>query len=234
MAEIEIRDTGRGIAPEHRQRIFQLFFTTRPGGSGIGLASTFRTVQLHNGSIEFESEVGRGTMFRITLPLAHQLEPSLLRPGIQAQPSRGAFDAEISTSRAGLSSPPVMAGCANKHIVRASPPSVSTPPPDVTAPMPPPQRRRQWTLRQRRNPRPRCHLPRRRRRRANAQPQPRRPAPTETAEPAPAKPAAPQISPQLSARDLEATKRSTTSNITTAEQNCSWPMESSSAPRKKI
>ena len=80
MAEIEIRDTGRGIAPEHRQRIFQLFFTTRPGGSGIGLASAFRTVQLHNGSIEFDSEVGRGTTFRIALPLAHQLEPALSRP----------------------------------------------------------------------------------------------------------------------------------------------------------
>jgi len=79
MAEIEIRDTGRGIAPEHRQRIFQLFFTTRPGGSGIGLASAFRTVQLHNGSIEFESEVGRGTTFRIGLPLAHQVEPALSR-----------------------------------------------------------------------------------------------------------------------------------------------------------
>jgi signal transduction histidine kinase len=80
MAEIEIRDTGRGIAPEHRQRIFQLFFTTRPGGSGIGLASAFRTVQLHNGSIEFVSEVGRGTAFRITLPLAHQMESALTRP----------------------------------------------------------------------------------------------------------------------------------------------------------
>src|SRR5579863_8143596 len=80
MAEIEIRDTGRGIAPEHRQRIFQLFFTTRPGGSGIGLASTFRTVQLHNGSIEFESEVGRGTTFRIDLPLARQTESALSRP----------------------------------------------------------------------------------------------------------------------------------------------------------
>jgi PAS domain S-box-containing protein len=79
MAEIEIRDTGKGIAPEHRQRIFQLFFTTRPGGSGIGLASTFRTVQLHNGSIEFDSEVGRGTTFRISLPLAHQLESVLTR-----------------------------------------------------------------------------------------------------------------------------------------------------------
>ena len=79
MAEIEIRDTGRGIAPEHRQRIFQLFFTTRPGGSGIGLASTFRTIQLHNGSIEFESEVGRGTAFRIALPLARQMESALSR-----------------------------------------------------------------------------------------------------------------------------------------------------------
>jgi signal transduction histidine kinase len=80
MAEIEIQDTGRGIAPEHRQRIFQLFFTTRVGGSGIGLASTFRTIQLHNGSIEFDSEVGRGTTFRIDLPLAHQMEPALSRP----------------------------------------------------------------------------------------------------------------------------------------------------------
>jgi signal transduction histidine kinase len=80
MAEIEVRDTGRGIAPEHRQRIFQLFFTTRPGGSGIGLASTFRTVQLHNGSIEFASEVGCGTTFRITLPLARQTESALNRP----------------------------------------------------------------------------------------------------------------------------------------------------------
>ncbi|HEX4642859.1 MAG TPA: ATP-binding protein, partial [Candidatus Acidoferrales bacterium] len=80
MAEIEIGDTGRGIAPEHRQRIFQLFFTTRPGGSGIGLASTFRTVQLHNGSIEFDSEVGRGTTFRIDLPLVRQTESVLSRP----------------------------------------------------------------------------------------------------------------------------------------------------------
>jgi signal transduction histidine kinase len=75
MAAIEIADTGRGIAPEHRQRIFQLFFTTRPGGSGIGLASAFRTIQLLNGSIDFKSEVGHGTTFRIELPLARQTEP---------------------------------------------------------------------------------------------------------------------------------------------------------------
>jgi PAS domain S-box-containing protein len=70
MAEITVGDTGKGIPTEDRQKVFQLFFTTRPGGSGIGLASTFRIVQLHNGSINFTSEVGRGTTFRIELPLA--------------------------------------------------------------------------------------------------------------------------------------------------------------------
>jgi PAS domain S-box-containing protein len=70
MAEITVGDTGKGIPAENRQKIFQLFFTTRPGGSGIGLASTFRIVQLLNGSIDFTSEVGRGTTFRIELPLA--------------------------------------------------------------------------------------------------------------------------------------------------------------------
>jgi signal transduction histidine kinase len=80
MAGIEIEDTGRGIAPEHRQRIFQLFFTTRPGGSGIGLASAFRTVQLLNGSIDFKSEVGRGTTFRIELPLARTSESAATHP----------------------------------------------------------------------------------------------------------------------------------------------------------
>lgn len=76
MAELSVADTGCGIAPEYRGRVFQLFFTTRPGGSGIGLASAFRIVQLHNGSIDFESEVGRGTTFRIELPLADLLSPS--------------------------------------------------------------------------------------------------------------------------------------------------------------
>jgi signal transduction histidine kinase len=70
MAEITVGDTGNGIPVENRQKVFQLFFTTRPGGNGIGLASTFRIVQLHNGSIDFTTEVGRGTTFRIELPLA--------------------------------------------------------------------------------------------------------------------------------------------------------------------
>jgi PAS domain S-box-containing protein len=69
-AEIAVEDSGRGIPAGDQKKIFQLFFTTRPGGTGIGLANTFRFVQLHNGRIEFESETGRGTTFRVKLPLA--------------------------------------------------------------------------------------------------------------------------------------------------------------------
>ena len=69
-AEIRVADTGHGIAPDHRRRIFELFFTTRPSGSGLGLATAFRIVQLHNGSIDFESEPGRGTTFILEFPLA--------------------------------------------------------------------------------------------------------------------------------------------------------------------
>jgi PAS domain S-box-containing protein len=78
-AEITIGDTGQGIAPEHRGRVFQLFFTTRPGGSGIGLASAYKAIQLHDGSIEFDSQIGQGTTFRIELPMARPLEPAVSR-----------------------------------------------------------------------------------------------------------------------------------------------------------
>jgi signal transduction histidine kinase len=91
VAEIRVADTGRGISPEHRARIFQLFFTTRPGGSGIGLASAYKTIQLHDGAIDFESEVGRGTTFRIELPLTHVMEPTLAR-------TRAAADAAVERS----------------------------------------------------------------------------------------------------------------------------------------
>jgi signal transduction histidine kinase len=78
-AEIRIEDTGQGITPENRGRVFQLFFTTRPGGSGIGLASAYKAIQLHDGSIDFDSQVGRGTTFRIELPLARPVEPAVSR-----------------------------------------------------------------------------------------------------------------------------------------------------------
>ena len=69
-AEIRISDTGAGIPPELRDKIFRLYFTTRKEGSGIGLAMTFRIVQLHDGTIDFTSEPGKGTTFFIRLPIA--------------------------------------------------------------------------------------------------------------------------------------------------------------------
>lgn len=65
---IAITDHGPGIPEEARDKIFNLYYTTKPKGSGIGLAQAFRAVQLHNGRIKVESEVGRGTCFRIILP----------------------------------------------------------------------------------------------------------------------------------------------------------------------
>jgi signal transduction histidine kinase len=68
LIKIIITDRGIGIPPDARDRIFNLFFTTKKGGTGIGLAQAFRAMQLHNGSIRFDSEVGVGTTFEITLP----------------------------------------------------------------------------------------------------------------------------------------------------------------------
>jgi signal transduction histidine kinase len=68
--EIRVQDTGEGIAPEHLARIFDLYFTTKKRGSGIGLSLVFRTIQLHNGDIDVESTVGTGTTFVIKLPRA--------------------------------------------------------------------------------------------------------------------------------------------------------------------
>jgi signal transduction histidine kinase len=69
-AEIRISDTGPGIPPDLREKIFRLYFTTKKEGSGIGLAMTFRIVQLHDGTIDFTSEPGKGTTFFIRLPIA--------------------------------------------------------------------------------------------------------------------------------------------------------------------
>lgn len=65
---IEVRDRGCGITPEHRERLFEPFFTTRADGTGLGLAIVHRAVQDHGGTIEVRSEPGVGTTFSITLP----------------------------------------------------------------------------------------------------------------------------------------------------------------------
>ncbi len=69
-ALLRIADEGPGIPEEIRARIFDLYFTTKSGGSGIGLAMTYRILQLHHGSVDVQSREGRGTEFRLHIPLA--------------------------------------------------------------------------------------------------------------------------------------------------------------------
>jgi signal transduction histidine kinase len=69
-AVLRISDQGSGIADEIKGKIFDLYFTTKSGGSGIGLAMTYRILQLHHGSIEVQSKPGRGTEFLLRIPLA--------------------------------------------------------------------------------------------------------------------------------------------------------------------
>lgn len=66
---VTISDEGAGIPPEELEKIFSLYYTTKPGGSGIGLSLAYRFVQLHDGSIDVSSEVGKGTAFVVRLPL---------------------------------------------------------------------------------------------------------------------------------------------------------------------
>ena len=70
LVRLEISDEGAGIDPAIRDKIFNLYFTTKKSGSGIGLAVSYRVLQLHNGTLEFDSEAGKGTTFRLLLPLA--------------------------------------------------------------------------------------------------------------------------------------------------------------------
>ncbi len=69
-ALLRIRDQGPGIPDDIREKIFNLYFTTKSGGSGIGLAMTYRILQLHQGSVEVQSKIGEGTEFRLRIPLA--------------------------------------------------------------------------------------------------------------------------------------------------------------------
>ncbi len=73
-ASVVVQDHGSGISPEIRDKIFNLYFTTKKAGSGIGLAMTYRVLQLHNGTLDFVTEVGRGTTFRLVLPLTRTEE----------------------------------------------------------------------------------------------------------------------------------------------------------------
>ncbi len=74
---VSVADTGGGIPQEQINRIFEPFYTTKKKGSGLGLMIVQRIVRAHNGRIELESHVGKGTTFRVWLPL-HERKPRLL------------------------------------------------------------------------------------------------------------------------------------------------------------
>jgi signal transduction histidine kinase len=65
---ISIIDTGEGMSDDVRKRVFDGFFSTRPGGTGIGLAITRQIIQLHGGGVICESAPGRGSKFAVSLP----------------------------------------------------------------------------------------------------------------------------------------------------------------------
>jgi signal transduction histidine kinase len=101
-AYIRVRDHGEGIPDEIRPRIFDLYFTTKKEGSGIGLAMTYRIIQMHHGQIDVESKAGSGTTFVLRLPLisagsgqrvapeltGHAIPSEFARQGGETQPER--------------------------------------------------------------------------------------------------------------------------------------------------
>jgi signal transduction histidine kinase/CheY-like chemotaxis protein len=83
---IKVVDTGVGMYPEVRSRIFDPFFTTKgKTGLGLGLAVSFGIIRRHGGNIEVESQYGKGTEFRITLPVAKIAETQLIRRELDVQ-----------------------------------------------------------------------------------------------------------------------------------------------------
>ena len=68
-AVIEISDTGCGIGPDKIDKIFDAYYTSRPGGSGLGLPTARKIIEAHGGTITVNSHVGKGTLFTVRLPL---------------------------------------------------------------------------------------------------------------------------------------------------------------------
>ncbi len=78
LVEISVRDQGTGIPPEHLQRVFDPYFTTKERGSGLGLATSYAIVRNHDGVIAVQSELGKGSTFTVRLPASRgtQQEPA--------------------------------------------------------------------------------------------------------------------------------------------------------------
>jgi signal transduction histidine kinase len=76
---LDLIDTGCGIEPEVERKMFEAFYSTKPGGSGLGLPTARRIVEAHGGKIFVESEAGRGTKFTIVLPTPARLAKAAQR-----------------------------------------------------------------------------------------------------------------------------------------------------------
>jgi len=72
VVHVEVVDTGPGIPPQLQEKVFDPYYTTRPGGTGLGLPTCRRIIEEHDGHIELHSELGKGTKFSIELPLAQE------------------------------------------------------------------------------------------------------------------------------------------------------------------
>ncbi|MGA9451104.1 MAG: ATP-binding protein [Verrucomicrobiia bacterium] len=95
---VSVTDTGGGIPPEQINRIFEPFFTTKKRGTGLGLMIVQRIVRAHGGRIELESHVGRGTTFRIWLPL-HERRPRLLEQKTGEESANYANEQELKSEK---------------------------------------------------------------------------------------------------------------------------------------
>ncbi|MFZ5828824.1 MAG: sensor histidine kinase [Planctomycetota bacterium] len=88
---LDLIDTGAGMDMKTQAQVFDAFFSTKPGGSGLGLPTTRRIIEAHSGSIRLQSEVGRGTQITITLPvparLASETGPKSVSVGLLGQPT---------------------------------------------------------------------------------------------------------------------------------------------------
>jgi len=83
---LSLIDTGKGMAPEVLAKVFRPFFSTKPGGTGLGMPTTKKIILAHGGSIDVQSEMGRGTKFTIRLPAPEATTPAASKPPIDSQP----------------------------------------------------------------------------------------------------------------------------------------------------
>ena len=137
--EIRVADQGVGIAPENLEKIFRLYYTTKAGGSGIGLAMVYRIVQMHDGRVDVESTVGKGTTVTLRSPRlrTHDEDPGPRGacPGpVRMQGARPACPA-VGAARPG-SDQPHGARCPSR-MRRASRPRRRPPPRPPIVPAPP-------------------------------------------------------------------------------------------------